>query len=1035
MSNETNKRSIPNGILSQHIEDDSPIPTGYSIDDISTTNGSEKVSRQPEPPIKSTQSIAASKNILSDDLDNENTASGSLLDDFENEAENESKPIHSKEVEEPIVPLETIVRDKESEAPEAAVEEEEGTTSSIPAHATPNFDSITDDIMENEIEAIVEDKEEIKEDFQPADSVAEPETTRAALETPKDGHLASSNLEYVEFNLESIADNGIEKTEVDLSKEILEDNEEIEENSKLAYSGLVSETAKAASVPFVIGSPGATEEAFSPYEINGSEQPATTSNSEDQENNDTVRSLIDVPLHEEDVDERLVGDISVNEEIGIEETPEFETASIKSTDAIIETNTNKAETDFDGKTAEQLELESNPTLAKFMSACQDGNLTIVKELINSQQVNPNDSFNDGITGLHWACINNRLTLVRFLVENGADPNQLGGELKASPLHWACRNGLVYIVDYLITSSEADPSIRDSQSYNSLHLAVHSSNITLVIYLLLSCCDANSKKKLYVDEPDSFHRTCLHWAAYQGDIYTVNALLRFGADVSKVDNTLFIPIHWAFMKGYKTVLKALLEAGSNIHSKNDQNKDTFDIAKDMGCTNTWIRVLKECGRDPNNNWAPKKRWISPKVGKLMTFLAPYVLLPVSLNIISAYQGFGIPKIFLAIGLFAGGILAVNKVIIPTYLIDDKALAKSPLLAGVFSATAFWAIVVWLTAMFPVTFFKEFLTNVILGFFIGVFTWTFFKSMFINPGFVPTPSDNSVILAQVTDLVKLGKFDTDHFCVNSFVRKPLRSRYSRYNKKLIARFDHYCPWVYNDIGVRNHKLFMAFIYSLNLAILAFVHLSYRYFDRLQDAYDSDDDEYGLCGLFGDELCYGYKNHHFHFNLIIWCLFQYIWVTVLCIVQTFQILKGLTTWEFSTLNNKIQSSRFNHSTVPMDFGDSTLEPIPNQPTATAHRHDEFKTCLNLLGIDQFWMTIKLSIMSLFSKRGASSYESLNTVDIPTDYGIKQNWLDFWVIGEEKLRNVFYLPIEGENNLNGEVVDYYKLYEYPSKAAAAVV
>ena len=120
-------------------------------------------------------------------------------------------------------------------------------------------------------------------------------------------------------------------------------------------------------------------------------------------------------------------------------------------------------------------------------------------------------------------------------------------MKASPLHWACRNGLVYIVDYLMRNSDADPNLRDAQTYNALHLAVHSSNIMLVIYLLLSCCSTDSVKKVYIDEPDGSNRTALHWASYQNDIFTINALLRFGADVSKVDNSLFIPLHWAFMK--------------------------------------------------------------------------------------------------------------------------------------------------------------------------------------------------------------------------------------------------------------------------------------------------------------------------------------------------------------------------------------------------------------------------------------------------------------------------------------------------------
>ena len=51
-----------------------------------------------------------------------------------------------------------------------------------------------------------------------------------------------------------------------------------------------------------------------------------------------------------------------------------------------------------------------------------------------------------------------------------------------------------------------------------------------------------------------------------------------------------------------MLKALVEAGSDIYFKNDQNKNSFDIAKDMNCSNTWEKVLIETGRDPKNNWA-------------------------------------------------------------------------------------------------------------------------------------------------------------------------------------------------------------------------------------------------------------------------------------------------------------------------------------------------------------------------------------------------------------------------------------------------
>lgn len=712
----------------------------------------------------------------------------------------------------------------------------------------------------------------------------------------------------------------------------------------------------------------------------------------------------------------------------VEINPNEDNVSIKSMDAVLETSKEDLN-DLKPETSELTEQELNPDLAKFMSACQDANLTIVKELISTRKVSANDTFSEGITGLHWACINNRLTIVKYLMENEysqSDPNISGGDLKATPLHWACRNGLVYIVDYLLTQTNADPSLRDSQAYNALHLAVHSSNITLVIYILLTCCDTNSNKKLYIDEPDGYSRTGLHWASYQGDILTVNALLKFGADVSKVDNTLFIPLHWAFMKGYKVVLKTLLEEGSDIFAKNDQGKNTFDIAKDMNCLSTWIKVLKENNRDPKNNWAKNRKFIEPKLGKLITFFTPYILLPIVLQI--SFRGeYWIPKLFLAVILVFATFQFLNRLIIPTYLIDDKPLPKTPFLSGIFSASAFWAILITLYNLLPILILKNFFAMLLLGACIVIFVWAFFKTMFINPGYVPTPSDNAVILSQVLDLIKIGEFDTDHFCVNTFVRKPLRSRYSRYNKKLIARFDHYCPWVYNEIGVRNHKLFVTFVYALNIAIVLLIYLSIEFFDYYEDKIETD----SKCFLLSEELCYGFRHNHFHFNLLVWTTLQCIWVMFLSVVQTFQILKGITTWEFGLLNHKIQrSSRFNHSTVPMDFTAESPAPSSTQPQQS--RTSGLKSCMNLIGLDQFIATLQLSFSALLKRSTStpeSRYESLDSFDIPSDYGLKQNWLDFWVLGDLHWRNIFYLPIEGENNLNGHTVDYYKLYELPPK------
>lgn len=682
--------------------------------------------------------------------------------------------------------------------------------------------------------------------------------------------------------------------------------------------------------------------------------------------------------------------------------------------------------------SEPSEEDQNPTLALFMSACQNGDLDTVKELISSGSVLATDSFSQGITGLHWAAINNRITVVRYLVDNEystADPNALGGNLQATPLHWACRNGLVYVVDYFLKHGGADPTIRDSQRYNALHLAVHSSNITLVVYILLKCVAID--KTIYIDDVDNIGCTALHWAAYQGDILTVNALLRFGADVSKVDNSMMTPLHWAFIRGYKLVLAALVEAGADIFAQNDKGKDSFGVAKDMNCEQTWNQVLVEADRNRKRNWEPNSHLLSPKAAKIITYFVPFIVLPVVLNTCSFSQGDAIVRIVSAVIVAGIFILWLQKSIIPIYLRRDKAIFQSPFLAGVFSATTFWCVVTWVYSILPLVWWDRFFVNVGLVLSIVVLSYAFSKSMSMNPGHVPVPTDSHVVLEQVEDLIRVGKFDTEHFCVNSFIRRPLRSKYSRSSGRLIARFDHSCPWVYNDIGVRNHKVFITFTYALAAAIVFYSLLALKYFDEFGDkqlGYDSDVE----CSILSDDLCAGYTNNPFIFNLTIWSWFQLVWVVSLCAVQTFQIFKGVTTWEFSTLSKRITSPMYNHSTLPTDFnGPNSAQGPPNTTPGThSHSHNGLGICMKLLGMDQLLMTIKMAILSIFNKTSRdNSYSSLERFEIPTDYGWKQNWRDFWFLGDIEWRNVLLLPIDGENNLNGKVVDYYKLYEYPSK------
>lgn len=68
---------------------------------------------------------------------------------------------------------------------------------------------------------------------------------------------------------------------------------------------------------------------------------------------------------------------------------------------------------------------------------QNGALNRVTELIEAgADVNQRDS--EMITLLHWAAINNKKEIVKYLIDKGAVVDAFGGSLWATPLNWATR---------------------------------------------------------------------------------------------------------------------------------------------------------------------------------------------------------------------------------------------------------------------------------------------------------------------------------------------------------------------------------------------------------------------------------------------------------------------------------------------------------------------------------------------------------------------------------------------------------------------
>lgn len=727
--------------------------------------------------------------------------------------------------------------------------------------------------------------------------------------------------------------------------------------------------------------------------------------------------------------------------------------SLSSVQPILSNNAqyNESEENGEGKDSPNVNSEeaeeTNPTLDRYFRACQKGDLKTVKEMIGSGLININEDYDpvEKVTGLHWASINNRLSIVAFLVASGADVNAKAGALHAPPLHWAARYGYVYIVHYLLENG-ADATLTDDQGFNVLHLAVNSSNIMLVQYVLFFLV---SKGIIDIDCQDPSGRTPLLWAAYQGDSLTVDSLLRFGANPKMTDNGGFTPLHWGTLKGQPHVLMYLIQSGADFFLKTNDGKDCFTIAREMNTVYSLNEALNQCGFDAQGY--PFRRYFSKSYyAKLTTFFIPWIFLGLAFGVFTHVH----PLIALPITLVFGiaTIKGIHRFVLTSYDrsgVTTLTLLKTPLCAGVFSGSVFWLFIVWVHKVLPITLVEEFWSNLALTILIATVCTLFVKLLKEDPGRVSSESDYDIIRSTVSELLKVGKYDTRNFCIESWTRKPLRSRYSSLNNALIARFDHYCPWIYNDVGLKNHKRFLYFVLSMELGVGFFVHLCLEYFDELEDNFDDYNGELKCFLLGNSDLCAGLTYDLFTTLVFTWVLFQSIWVGCLIFVQAFQICKGVTNYEYSkvmrdrkriNLDPVVVNEFFN--TAPEELGDdstneSRTTDLEENTTSGEHRPmsglDGSRGCIGTLcavvGMDQWLMLLK---EALGISREALGSSRTSVSSLPTNYGWKTNVKDFWLLSDRTAptwQRILYSPATSKALLGGQEVDYYKLYVYPEK------
>ena len=314
-----------------------------------------------------------------------------------------------------------------------------------------------------------------------------------------------------------------------------------------------------------------------------------------------------------------------------------------------------------------------------------------------------------------------------------------------------------------------------------------------------------------------------------------------------------------------------------------------------------------------------------------------------------------------------------------------LTKSPYLCSIIVASLFWSSYVW---------WSRFVLNAAEGYHgtvlfcgIGILltSWNFFRAITLDPGHVPRPSGETELKDQIEALVDATSFNGMNFCLPCLARRPLRSKHSHATQRCTARFDHYCPWVWNDVGFNNHRQFLLFVSCMVLSILLFLRLTVAYFGASAPELPAD----ATCVL-PSVLCTASHFDTFALAVASWLALQLSWTVILLGAQLWQVCRQMTTLEVSNVGRYgyMGGKPGVSAAAQQGMADGHVHgPECNHgPASGARKKGKLAFLAKILGIDRFT-----------EGKAAEGLRKAGEVGNPFDLGVLANCRDFWTRGRE--------------------------------------
>ena len=306
--------------------------------------------------------------------------------------------------------------------------------------------------------------------------------------------------------------------------------------------------------------------------------------------------------NEEITDEEALNEETTDEEIVLANNDSDQTDEETSSEEVTDENATDESTTEEGLTQYVNNTELDVKQLELLVAIKNNDIIAVNTLMK-EGVNPNFVDENGYSPLHLAVINNSLDSVESLLSYKDIDKEIKLPYEATLDNWYLGGATPLIVasyignaDIMYALINADCNLRardDIDGAMPIHVAAANGNDDAVILLL-------EKDKTLVNETDNNgNDTPLHWASMKDKPYTVNVLLKYGAD-TKIQNTDGnTALHYAAMYASSEVVKNIVNADkSSVNTANNEKMYPIHYAALENNVDALVTLVNEGNADVN-----------------------------------------------------------------------------------------------------------------------------------------------------------------------------------------------------------------------------------------------------------------------------------------------------------------------------------------------------------------------------------------------------------------------------------------------------